>query len=97
MGDSRRPHQTRPHTSGEDGVGVGGWDLVRRNTSGAKEIRAGLYLTFPTCGLYLGGCVCSIPSLTVRGSQQVSPQAVDPLRDGFLHELSEDSPKLLVC
>lgn len=98
-GDSRQTHQTRPHTPGEDEVGDGG--LVKRSTAGAKEIRAGLYLTFPTCGLHLGGCVRSIPSLTVRVSQRGSRQVIDLLTasttDGFLKESSQDFTKLLTC
>lgn len=91
-GDSRRLHQTRPHTPGQDESGDG--SLVKRNTAGAKEIRAGLYLTFPTCGLHLGGCVCSIPSLTVRVSQRVSPRVIDLIttstREELLKEISKD-------
>lgn len=91
-GDSRRLPQTRPHTPGQDESGDG--SLVKRNTAGAKEIRAGLYLTFPTCGLHLGGCVCSIPSLTVRVSQRVSPRVIDLIttstREELLKEISKD-------
>lgn len=50
-----------------EGLGVGG--LVLRNTAGAKVVRAGLYLTSPTCGLHLGRCVHSISSLTEGVSQ----------------------------
>lgn len=56
------------HTPGDE-LGWGG--CAKRNMAGAKEIRAELYLTFATCGLHFGGCVCSRPALTARVSQQV--------------------------
>lgn len=45
--ESHRPHKTRPHMPEDDELGVKG------NTDGAKEIRDGLFLTFPTCGIVL--------------------------------------------
>lgn len=89
-GDSRRPHQTRPHTPGGNGLGDG--RVVERNTTGAREVGAGLYLTFPTCGLHLGECVHCITSLTVNQASQYSaidlftaPRRDNSLRNHFIH------------